>query len=96
MARSSWSPYPPSNRTRPRFRCRPRPLGESRQQIPRIGSRTAQNAASLARLERLEQKTERAGRMVVALQRLAQRLLRWISPPFKPEPPSRAYHTEVR
>jgi hypothetical protein len=54
------------------------------------------NAASMARLERLEQKTRRAGRVVLFLRNIAQRITARLSPDYVPPRASRDYITEVK
>lgn len=77
-------------------KARPRPLGESRQTVPRIGGRAALIASSAARLERMEAKAHRAGRVVVIMGNLVDWLKRKFGPPeFKPEPASNEYRGQV-
>lgn len=75
---------------------RPKPLGESRQRVPRVGGRAALVASSAARFERMEAKAHRAGRVVVTVGNFVDWLRRKFGPPeFKPKPASNEYRGQV-
>lgn len=77
-------------------KSRPKPLGESRQRVPRIAGRAALIASSAARFERMEAKAHRAGRVVVIMGNVADWIKQKLGPrEFEPDKPDKAYRGQI-